>query len=64
MPFQNPEKEEARVCFLFAAYLMTLSNVRMLSLMHLFLIKPDRPSDISSGRTVLTRFAMAFDAIL
>ena len=40
-----------------SAYLMTLSKVRILSLMHLLLMKPDW-SYISSGNTVLLRFAM------
>ena len=49
---------------LFSAYLIALSNVRILSLIHLFLMKPDGSSDISSGKTILIRFAIAFDAIL
>ena len=49
---------------LLSTYLMKLSNVRILSLMHLFLMKPDGSSDISSGKTVLIRFAMVFDPIL
>ena len=63
--FKVQKKEKSRY-FLLAVYLMTPSNVRTLSLIHLVLMKPVWSSDISSGKavTVLIRFAMAFGAIL
>ena len=60
---QNPGKVDSLGCC-FLLCLIMLSMVRIFSLIFLILIKPVWSSEMSLGRTSLTRLAMAFDAIL